>query len=214
MLGRWHSHTLQALANRGQSPREVWYWADEQVTLYTQTNVVSHTFADGMGKIRYNAPVVEMLTTLFGTPVTHVSLPRTVARFANQAFRGCSVLAAIDLPETLETIGISTFNSCYVLDIDSLPQHLKTINSYGFYRCRDLTLKELPPSIETIGDYAFRECQSLTEITFGGTPETISHTAFYSCPNLATIRVPWAEGAVSGAPWGATNATITYNYTP
>jgi hypothetical protein len=25
--------------------------------------------------------------------------------------------------------------------------------------------------------------------------------------------VPWAEGAVANAPWGATNATINYNYT-
>lgn len=28
-----------------------------------------------------------------------------------------------------------------------------------------------------------------------------------------TRGVPWAEGAVTNAPWGATNATINYNYT-
>ena len=35
----------------------------------------------------------------------------------------------------------------------------------------------------------------------------------FGCTNLTTINVPWAEGAVAGAPWGATNATINYNYT-
>ena len=49
-------------------------------------------------------------------------------------------------------------------------------------------------------------------LTFQGTPETISKTAFRYCDNLTTINVPWAEGAVANAPWGATNATINYNY--
>ena len=38
-------------------------------------------------------------------------------------------------------------------------------------------------------------------------------SAFDGCTNLTDIKVPWAEGAVANAPWGATNATITYNYT-
>jgi hypothetical protein len=38
-------------------------------------------------------------------------------------------------------------------------------------------------------------------------------SAFSGCTSLTTINAPWAEGAVSGAPWGATNATINYNYT-
>ena len=49
-------------------------------------------------------------------------------------------------------------------------------------------------------------------LTFQGTPETISKTAFSGCSNLTTINAPWAEGAVANAPWGATNATINYNY--
>jgi hypothetical protein len=49
-------------------------------------------------------------------------------------------------------------------------------------------------------------------LTFKGTPTSISTTAFGSCTNLKTINVPWAEGAVAGSPWGATAATINYNY--
>jgi hypothetical protein len=53
----------------------------------------------------------------------------------------------------------------------------------------------------------------LVSLTFEGTPESIANAAFVACDNLTTINVPWAEGAVANAPWGATNATITYGYT-
>ena len=50
-------------------------------------------------------------------------------------------------------------------------------------------------------------------MTFEGTPTSIASSAFSNCVKLTTINVPWAEGAVANAPWGATNATINYNYT-
>ena len=31
---------------------------------------------------------------------------------------------------------------------------------------------------------------------------------------LTDIYVPWAEGAVANAPWGATGATIHYDWNP
>jgi hypothetical protein len=41
---------------------------------------------------------------------------------------------------------------------------------------------------------------------------TLIHSgAFDGCTNLKDIYVPWAEGAIKNAPWGATNATIHYN---
>lgn len=95
----------------------------------------------------------------------------------------------------------------------ALPAGLTSIGAYAFNNCKNLALTSLPAGLTSINSYAFRECAGLTSITFEGTPTSISSTAFYNCTNLATINVPWAEGAVSGAPWGATNATINYNYT-
>lgn len=71
----------------------------------------------------------------------------------------------------------------------------------------------LPDGIIKIDMFAFSNCTGLTSITFEGIPSSIATLAFDGCTNLKTINVPWAEGAVSGAPWGATNATINYNYT-
>lgn len=66
---------------------------------------------------------------------------------------------------------------------------------------------------QTITNSAFVACMALTELTFRTTPAVIGATAFMACTNIKTIRVPWAEGAVANAPWGATSATIIYNYT-
>lgn len=53
----------------------------------------------------------------------------------------------------------------------------------------------------------------MTELTFEGTPTSLDAAVFYNCNNLTIINVPWAEGAIANAPWGATKATINYNYT-
>ena len=76
-----------------------------------------------------------------------------------------------------------------------------------------MALTTLSSGITNIGDGAFSNCSSLVSLTFEGTPESIGGSAFYGCSNLTTINVPWADGAVANAPWGATNATITYGYT-
>ena len=87
------------------------------------------------------------------------------------------------------------------------------IRDYAFQGCSSLALTSLPSGITNIGNYAFYKCSNLASLTFEGKPTSISNSAFRGCTNLTTINVPWAEGEVANAPWGATNATINYNYT-
>ena len=105
------------------------------------------------------------------------------------------------------------FYGCSNLALTSLPAGVTSIGNDTFVNCTSLALTSLPESLTSIGRYAFSGCTRLTSITFKGTPTIIESSAFDGCTNLTDIKVPWAEGAVSGAPWGATNATITYNYT-
>ena len=101
------------------------------------------------------------------------------------------------------------------IGIASLPTGLTSIGANAFYECSSLALSELPAGLTSIGTSAFYGCTGLTAITFLGTPSgTISSNAFSFCSNLLEIKVPWASGAKAGAPWGAVNASITYNYTP
>lgn len=122
-------------------------------------------------------------------------------------------LTSVSMPDSITSIEKYAFHCCYGLAPISFPSSLTTIGEYAFYGCKSLTLISLPSNLDSIGDYAFAYCNSLTEVTFEGKPTSISTTAFKSFDNLKTIRVPWAEGKVSGAPWGASYATIVYNYT-
>lgn len=99
------------------------------------------------------------------------------------------------------------------LTSSSLPEGLTSIDVYAFRNCTSLALTSLPESLTSICASAFSYCTSLTSITFKGTQTDINSSAFYGCTNLIDIKVPWAEGSIDDAPWGATNATITYNYT-
>lgn len=105
------------------------------------------------------------------------------------------------------------FNNCESLVMDALPESIISIGSSAFSRCTNITLTKIPEKVQTIGSYTFYYCTGLTEITFEGTPTSISSTAFPSCANLTVINVPWGEDEVANAPWGATNATVNYNYT-
>lgn len=134
-------------------------------------------------------------------------------KIRDNAFAACVNLALTSLPEGITEIGNAAFRFCNNLALTSLPAGITSIGGYAFGRCTNLALTSLPAGITSIGDFAFSECRNLTNIIFKGTPTSISSTTFDACRNLTVINVPWAEGEVAGAPWGATNATINYNYT-
>ena len=129
------------------------------------------------------------------------------------AFYSCKNLALTSLPSGITSIGDSAFSYCTNLALTSLPSGLTVIGNYAFNSCTKLALTSLPSGITSIGASTFENCTGLTSITFKGKPRSIHSTAFNGCTNLKTINVPWASGEVANAPWGATNATINYNYT-
>jgi len=63
------------------------------------------------------------------------------------------------------------------------------------------------------GDNAFANA-GISQVYFTGNTVTsgrnMSMYTFKNCTGITDIYVPWTEGAVNSAPWGATNATIHY----
>lgn len=89
--------------------------------------------------------------------------------------------------------------------------NLMYIREYAFAYAKVKSIT-LPPTVRTIGGNAF-DYTEVEEVTFKGKPITLANGLFLTCTNLKTINVSWRNGEMSGAPWGATNATINYNYT-
>lgn len=137
-------------------------------------------------------------------------LPSSLTAIGDYAFRNCHLLALTSLPDGVTSIGDYAFYMCMEMPLNALPDGITEIGAWAFYNCRKISIKTLPSKLNTISTRAFHN-SSLTEITFKSTPQSIDSYAFTNS-GLTTINVPWAEGAVANAPWGATNATINYNY--
>lgn len=144
---------------------------------------------------------------------TEPALPADLTSIGSSAFYYYGKLALTYIPNNVESINGQAFYNCTNLALKSLPVKLTFIGDRAFYNCTKLAIEAIPTKVTDIGNSAFYGCVNIKTLTFKGTPTTIQTNAFGGCTGLTQINVPWAEGAVEGAPWGATKATITYNYT-
>lgn len=145
--------------------------------------------------------------------LTSITLPDGITRIMDDAFSMCYSLESITLPDGITKLGNGVFSYCYGLTSITLPDSITDIGSSIFTDCTSLTSLVLPNGLNKIYYRTCYNCTALSTVEFKGTPTHIESQAFELCNNLTTINVPWSEGAVANAPWGATNATINYNYT-
>ena len=182
----------------------------EGLQVNTDTKQVDSIIDGSVTDITTNATKIAAYV-FYNQGIKSITMPN-VTTIGDYAFSGCSNLNMDALPKSLFTIGSYGFRSCSSLTIETLPRSLINIFAYAFSYCSALKIKEIPSSVNYIGSRAFLNCQGLESITFKGKPSSLASTAFSNCTNLTEINVPWAEGEVADAPWGATNATINYNY--
>lgn len=116
------------------------------------------------------------------------------------------------IPKSVTSIGVNICAEWYYLEAVVFHDNITYICKSAF-QYTSLVEVDLPASLVDIGRAAFAYGGKLERVTFHGTPTAINTTAFSGQAKLVEINVPWAEGAVANAPWGATNATINYNYT-
>ncbi len=125
---------------------------------------------------------------------------RTITNVTAEDLQGVTVL-----PQNI-------FIQCYSLVSVDLPEGITRLMNSCFSYCTALTSVVIPESVIELRASVFAYCYGLAEVTFKGTPNSMTASVFNGCSSLTTINVPWAEGAVANAPWGATQATINYNY--
>ena len=108
------------------------------------------------------------------------------------------------------TIPYAAFKSAQFSGAVVISDRILSIKSSAFYLCSSLTSVTIGNGVTTIGSEAFRSCYKLTSVTIGNGVTSISSDAFSNSSMLTTITIDKPQDSVSGAPWGATNATVVW----
>lgn len=130
----------------------------------------------------------------------------------DSAFNNCRALENLDIYGYC-MFGKLGFKNCSNLEKVVFHGNVNfSTNSYlnrQFLGCDKLKTIRFKGSVVN-GKFANPGGSSLQNVYFEQTPSSLD-SDLLSGSNTFDIWVPWSEGAVSGAPWGATNATIHYD---
>ena len=86
-----------------------------------------------------------------------------------------------------------------------LPANLTWIGQQAFWGCSGLESVMMFDKVTNIEKWAFRNCTKIKSITLPVSVSSIEAEAFLGCTSLTKI---YYSGTATGAPWGATNATV------
>ena len=126
-------------------------------------------------------------------------------------FYDCLNLEDVYFPKLKTTIGQCFRNTKLGDNFHEKFPVIETIGDRTFQNCLFATI-HLPETVKVLSARGFNNCFNLKTVYFHSKPTTIGN-AFdtYLGRHITDIYVPWSEGEVSGAPWGATGATVHYN---
>ena len=172
----------------------------------TTSNTTIATYTDGQQPWYDNMKDIKKV--VFGS---------NIGGTGGNALLNATALTEVEIKGNEIAIGASAFKGCTALTTIDLTK-ANYIGNSGLANCTALP-SEIILGATTLAIQAFYYQNQITSIKFTETPSSIASntfsnvTAWNSAANLKDIYVPWAEGEVANAPWGATAATIHYNTT-
>ena len=152
-----------------------------------------------------------------------LTIPDSVEKIGNGAFKQLNGLKTIIIPGTCKEIGDYAFADNTTLEKVVIEKGVTKIGEFAFQRCTALKEIKLPEGLETIGSTCFGECSSLekinipngvkdiptrmlslcknlNEIILPDTIQSIQWAAFEYCNKIKTIKIPYnVRVIVSGA---------------
>ncbi len=129
------------------------------------------------------------LIKYFGSD-TNITIPKTVTKVEEEAFRGCDTLEKVKIPDTVTEISRGVFIDCKKLKEIVIPDSVSYLYSNTFDGCTSLKKIVLPNSLTTIQSSMFYGCESLSNITLPDGITSISSNAFSYCYSLKNITLP------------------------
>ena len=145
------------------------------------------------------------------TDVVSVTLPSTLTKIGDRAFKWCDSLEEINLPDSLTYLGIEAFYCTKLEEVTipagigviedlafsatqlksvTIPEGITEIQDEAFSNCKSLAVVKFPSTLRVIHDYAFEWCEALTSVTIPKGVTTLGEGAFWYCTNLTEISLP------------------------
>lgn len=148
------------------------------------------------------------------------SIPEGAFRYSGTAYGQIGKIVKSISSENVLSVGNYGLANMPALETVDLP-NCTALGSYAIQAeslsaGEDYLLKSIDlPKVQTVGTYAFRYQRSLETVTLGsvGNPvASIGANAFNSCTqSTLSIVIYTSDGAaLSGSPWGATNANVVF----
>lgn len=183
---------------------------------YTCSGIGTANLATDNGKLVIPSEYMGLPVTAVGnnafngnTTIKELIIKDGINTIGERAFSGTKI-TKLSLTPSITVLNYGAFSGCGITDLQFV-EGLQRIETRAFMNIKIEKLV-LPKSITFLNEWSFALCSNLKEVVFNSKPRLVGET-FPSCTNINSIKVTWSEGEVGGAPWGAVNATITYNYT-
>lgn len=158
-----------------------------------QLTLISHTFENGVGLLKFNAPIL---------------------RIGEMAFFACSSLTNVNLSSYVASLDKLSFCDCNGLTSISIPSGVTTIDDYAFANCFGLTNLIIPDNVTIIGNNAFHACTNIASCTIGSGITEIQSEAFNQCISLASVTVKASTPPTLGDDVFIYNASTRTIYVP
>lgn len=138
-----------------------------------------------------------------------ITIPDSVIKIGDNAFKGLSELTSIILPPTVQSIGCNAFQGCESLQtVQCVNDTVAIIGSAAFSGCVSLETITGRLNVAEILDNTFKNCVSLKRIDLSTHVNSIGRNAYFGCSKLKIYyqrkRIPKYIG--TGAFEGCSNA--------
>lgn len=137
----------------------------------------------------YGYKVTSIGKVFSGSGVSYVTLPDTITRIGEGAFRDCKNLSNVTFSDTLTEIGDYAFSGSR-LSYVTIPSSVKAIGKSAYSSCRYLRAVTFENGVETIGESAFANCYDVTKIVLPDSVKSIGNSAFSGCTRLSSVKLP------------------------
>lgn len=156
-----------------------------------EANIISHTYENGIGIIKFDAPITLIPEKAFWgvDSLESITIPDGVMSIDKDAFIGCSSLKNVTIGNNVTSIGHGAFSGCISLTDITFGDNVTEIGERAFYGCRALTSITFGDNVTEIGVCAFENCTSLTSVTIPDSVTTIRKSAFENCSSLTSVTI-------------------------